>query len=166
MRIPALNGCSNIAQAGLRWRLFCPTGLRCIMPDEKQIACPKCKCDATVQTKGHLELIQCYRCGWSQTSTVFPESDVGLIDKSHELMNVQINWSSQSETGKQVAIARQLFDQLGDMPLEKVLKLARESQTFSLGTFPMPIAIDIEERAKANGISVLFVKIEPATRAE
>jgi hypothetical protein len=129
---------------------------------EKQIACPKCRGTAVIVTKGHLELIRCDGCGWTQTSTVYPESEVALIDESPELVAVQINWSSQSDAGKQVALARQLFEQLGNIPLSKVLQLAKESENFSLGVFPMPIAIDMEERAKAKGISVSFVKIEPA----
>jgi hypothetical protein len=125
-----------------------------------QIICPKCNGVATAKTQGHLEMIRCDHCGWTQSSSIYPESDVALIDESPESVIVQINWSSEKQSGGEVVRARQLFEQFGDIPLSQLLQQAKQSRTYTLGTYPIPIAIDLQERAKANGITVSFLKLD------
>ena len=126
---------------------------------ENMVGCPRCNGSLGVKTIGHLETVYCVACGWSQLSTVYPDSNIELTDKSVELVIVHINWSSRSELGKEVVQARQLFDQLSAIPLQELMQQAKGSCAFRLGIYSRSVAVDMQERAKAKGIKLSFKKV-------
>lgn len=123
-----------------------------------QVKCPKCNGTAAIAMRGHLETVRCDHCGWMESGTVYPSEEVSLIGDSQELVEVQIKWSCQSATSSEIVKARQMFRELADIPLSEVLRRAKDSQTYSIGEYSKPIAIELQERAKANGITVLINK--------
>lgn len=117
----------------------------------------KCNAITSIEMLGHLEQVRCSHCGWTQLSTVYPESDVVLMDYSLEPVTVQIDWPA-FELGNKVVQARQVFEELRDIPLSQLLQKARESPKFILGSYSMPIAINMQELGKANGLVVSILK--------
>lgn len=136
------------------------TRLRHKMKMRNRSACPKCGNAVTIELHGHVEVLQCTICGWTLSSTVYPESDVAILDKSPKSVIVRINWSTEKKNSGEVLRARKIFGELGDLPLSVLLREARESQSYILGRYPLPIAIDMQERAKANGIVLSLSSIE------
>lgn len=79
------------------------------------------------------------------------------MDPYPRYVSVGIEWASQ-DVRKELIRARELFPELRDIPLPELLKRAKASRTFNVGTYPLSWAFGVRERAKAEGISVMFVE--------
>jgi hypothetical protein len=133
---------------------------------EKHMSCPRCGKPAIVQVEGHLELIRCQSCDWSQASTVYPQADVSLISESPEFVIVQVQRSPNADVGKWITAARQLFIELRNIPLSRLYAQAKSLQPFALGAFPLPTAIEMRDRAEALGVSVSFATRKAPTTGD
>jgi len=77
------------------------------------------------------------------------------IDPYPRYVGVRIEWASQ-DVRKELIRARELFPELRDRPLPELLKQAKASRTFTVGSYGLPLAVSVRERAKAKGIKVTF----------
>lgn len=121
--------------------------------------CPKCGLSVTAGVIGHLESIHCEHCGWTESSTVYPGDDVSLIEESPQLVTVQIEWSGSAVMSGEIVRARDALPKLRSIPLSELLKRAKQSRIYTLGRYSMPHAIELQQRAKENGITVSFTKV-------
>ena len=104
---------------------------------------------------GHLETISCRDCGWSQHSTVYPEDEFALIGDAPSYVRVRINWVTDIPLQSQIAAARRMFAELAERPTSELLNDARRSASLDLGTFCLSLAIELQERGKANGVRIV-----------
>jgi len=121
--------------------------------------CPHCGGIASVETRGDLETITCRDCDWSQQSTVYPQEAVGVIEVPPSNVTVRIDWAPDISLRDQVAAARQTFGELADRPTSELLGQARSAESLEIGTFAMSLAIELQERGKANGLRLSFAGI-------
>ena len=124
-----------------------------------RLDCPKCGLSVTVDVNGHLERIHCEHCGWTESSTVYPGNEVSLIGESPQLVTVQIEWSGPAVMSGEIVRAREALPELRSIPLSELLKRAKQSKIYTLGTYSMPQAIDLQQYAKENGVTLSFTKV-------
>ena len=113
-----------------------------------------------METCGHLEVIRCNHCDWAQHSTVYPVEDLELIGDASQMVLAQIEWSENVAKSNEIAQARQLFGVLANIPTSALLRSAKLSPRYSLGTYPIGAAITLQNEAKSKGIVITFAPAE------
>lgn len=84
--------------------------------------------------------------------TFYPADLVSLIDDEPSIVSVCIVWNDRESKSDQVACARKAFPELAKVPIGNLLQEVRESSKYDLGTFILPVAIDLQEKGKKFGL--------------
>jgi hypothetical protein len=118
----------------------------------QQTKCPKCGCRIAVENTGDLEHLRCTNCSWELVSTIYRNVDVAVP----ELFRATLRWNDGRVSVREAMAAKQLIPELNDISIAWLLQRFRESATADLGIMRRPAALELQMKAKQQGLSVIL----------
>jgi hypothetical protein len=118
---------------------------------DQQITCKKCGAQFITEAGNCEKQTLCSACR-QLAGTFYPADLVNLIDEVPSIVSVCIVWNDRGSKSDQISNARKAFPELTKVPVGKLLQEFQGSSTYNLGTFILPVAIDLQEKGKTFGL--------------
>lgn len=118
---------------------------------DKRITCKNCGAQLDIEASNGDSQTLCLTCQ-RLPGTYYPADLVSLIDDEPSIVSVCIVWNDRETKSDQVACARRAFPELAKVQIGNLLQEVRQSSKYDLGTFVLPVAIELQEKGKKFGL--------------